>query len=499
MRNNAEGMKRNQRNTKTLAGRRELARAMLMALIGSLIIGSIALVANWGHPPLAIAVAVAGQTGLCFVMTLTSATLMQVAFRVPRHPFFKFLAASAGVGGFSLALMTLVHWLIGTPEVFNTVASATAASFFYYFLFPLALLKEHQALTRKALRSDPDWRREWGLKRFPIPYSAANFCRVVWHNLAPPGRRHRRLTSFLPQNFRLGVGDGQSARIVFLGDLMPLLSCSLRVDEALTARIAKADYLVANFEGSLGAGPWACLQQRHQEGLLETLATLMPPERIYLSVANNHAADFDCGQFEYSNQMLRDKGFQVFGTRDQPAVRIDGCINLVGATEWTNQPHGYLSFLEQAETHRRADCCNVLFPHWGYEMECYPRPDWIQRARSLIESFDAIVGHHSHLPGPLTAYTDSKGRETLVAYSLGDATTGLKLHRYQHGMVVDLEICRTQRQVVAGRWQFVRTHIAGSVATLTLQDTCPLFPELSGDSGMPAGENNTASSVAEMP
>ncbi|MQX53429.1 CapA family protein [Alcanivorax sediminis] len=461
-----------------LAGRREWIRALLMALAGSLIIGVIALVANWGHPPFSIAVAVAGQMGLCFAMTLTSATMMQVAFRIPRRPLFKFLAASAGIGGFSLALMTLVHWLIGTPEVFKTVASASAVSFFYYLLFPLALLKEHQSATREAYRSDPHWRREWGLKRFPVPYGLADFLRVVWHNLAPPARKHQSLTPFLPGEFHLGGESHHPVRVIFLGDLMPMLSRSLSVDDALRQRIGAADYLVANFEGSLGSGPWACLQQQHSESVLDILSSLLPPERIFLSVANNHAADFDYWQFEFTNKVLREKGFQVFGSREQPSVLIDGWLNLVGATEWTNQPHGYLSFLEHAERHLRPDGFNLLYPHWGYEMECYPRPDWIQRAKSLIESFDAIVGHHSHLPGPVTTYEDSQGRNKLVAYSLGDATTGLKLGRYQHGMVLDLDICRTTHQVTAGRWQFVRTHIRGHEARVELHARCPLFPGL---------------------
>lgn len=494
----SSGLGKADREDTRLAGRRELVRAMLMALIGSLIIGAIAVIANWGHPTGRIAVAVAGQMGLCFVMTLTSATLMQVAFRLPRHPFFKFLAASAGVGGGSLALMTLVHWAIGTPEVFKTVASATAASFFYYLLFPLALLREYQLQARKAWREATEWDREWALKRFPVPYGASDFVRVVWHNLAPPSRRHRLQTPFAPRRFRLSRSRGAVTRVAFLGDLMPMLGCSLEIDGPLRERLANADYLVANFEGSLGHGPWACLQQKHTEALLDTLATLMPAERIYLSVANNHAADFGYRQFEYTNQVLRDKGFQVFGSREHPAVVIDGWINLVGATQWTNQPHGYLSFLEQAEAQRRVDCCNLLYPHWGYEMERYPRPDWIEQARSLIDVFDGIVGHHSHLPGPLTCYTDSQGREKPVAFSLGDACTGLKIPRYQHGMVVELELCRESLQVVAGAWQFVRTHINGKQASLALREACALFPELEG--GLPPeGKGSVAGTATETP
>ena len=479
-----------QQAERQLAGRQEILRSVLLATVGTVLIAGLALAANWGHPPARIAIAVLGQMALCFVMTLTSATLMQVAFKLPRHPFLKFLAASAGVGLSSLALMTLVHWLIGTPEIFKTVASATAASVFYYVLFPLALLKEHLAERDRAYREATHWRCQWGLRRFPVPYGPADFGRVVWHNLFPPGKRYRELTPFTARQFRLKEVSQRPCRIAFLGDLMPMQSCSLAFDEALRDRIARADYLVANFEGSLGDGPWACLQQKHDEKILDALERLKPAERIYLSVAKNHAADFDYDQYLLTKARLRERGFQVFGSRDQPAALIDGLVCLVGATQWTNQRHGYLPFLEHAEHSLREGYCNILYPHWGYEMERYPRPDWISRAKALSETFDAVVGHHSHLPGPVTFYPDASGRETLVAYSLGDATTGLKLARYQHGMLLNLDICRVTRQVVAGDWQFVRTHITGRVATLKLHDTCPLFPELSGEEG---------GAVTEMP
>ncbi|MGM0564556.1 MAG: CapA family protein [Pseudomonadota bacterium] len=465
-----------QRADRKLAGRREILRAVVLATLGAMLFGGIALVANWGHAPRAIAVAVAGQMALCFAMTFTSATMMQVAFKIPRHPFFKFLAASAGVGLFSLFLMTFVHWLIGTPEIFRTVAGATAISFFYYVLFPLALLREYNGELDRASRNDPDWRRQWGIRWFAVPYGPGNFLRVTWHNIFPPSRRHRELTEFAPRQLDFeAVGENQ-CRIAFLGDLMPLWHRSLSFDESLKAKVAEADYLVANFEGSLGDGPKAFLQQKHDERILDALETLMPAERIYLSVANNHAADFDFDQYQLTNARLRERGFHVFGTRDEPAAVIEGGINLVGVTQWTNQRHGYLPFLEHAVDYWREGLCNVLYPHWGYELECYPRPDWIERAKDLCEDFDAIVGHHSHIPAPVALYPDSQGHKKLVAYSLGDATTGMTLKRYQHGLLLTLDICCSGNKLLAGEWQFLRSVVEGDAATVELRRDCPLFP-----------------------
>ena len=472
-----------QHRQEALTSRREFLRAAVLATLGASLFGVIAWIANWGHPWQDIVIAVLGQMGLCFAMTFTSATMMQVAFKLPKHPFFKFLAASAGVGLFSLFLMTFVHWVIGTPEVLKTVAGATAVSIFYYILFPLALLREYQREQYHAYRNDPQWARQWGIRWFAVPYGPLNFLRVTWHNIFPPSKRHSTLSAFAPRHFEI-QGKSESAqnsadapiKIAFLGDLMPMWEKSLEFDENLVAKVAEADYLVANFEGSLGDGPKAFLQQQHDERILDALETLKPAGNIYLSVANNHAADFDFDQYQLTNQRLAERGFNVFGSKQQPAITIDDRIHLIGVTEWTNQQHGYLPFLEHADSYKKAGVFNVLYPHWGYELECYPRPDWIQRAEQMLNDYDAIVGHHSHIPAPVTIGSDEAGEAKLLAYSLGDATTGMTIKRYQHGVLLMLEFVGASLQ--RGEWQFLHNRVDSTVSTVSLAERCPLFPSV---------------------
>ena len=46
---------------------------------------------------------------------------------------------------------------------------------------------------------------------------------------------------------------------------------------------------------------------------------------------------------------------------------------------------------------------NIFYPHWGYDLELYPRTSTIKKGRELLTYFDAIIGHHTHAPQPITS------------------------------------------------------------------------------------------------
>lgn len=91
---------------------------------------------------------------------------------------------------------------------------------------------------------------------------------------------------------------------------------------------------------------------------------------------------------------------------------------------------------------------NILFPHWGFEIESYPRRDIVELTRALLPSFAAIVGHHSHTPQPVSAYRGADGLVRPVAYSLGNFCCGTGLSRYHYGQILKLELGKTTE----GRW-----------------------------------------------
>ncbi len=66
----------------------------------------------------------------------------------------------------------------------------------------------------------------------------------------------------------------------------------------------------------------------------------------------------------------------------------------------------------------------VCHNHWGNDHELYPPARLVERAHRLMDAgVDLILGHHSHLVGPVERYRSSDGRDCLCFYSLGSLTT----------------------------------------------------------------------------
>jgi poly-gamma-glutamate synthesis protein (capsule biosynthesis protein) len=69
---------------------------------------------------------------------------------------------------------------------------------------------------------------------------------------------------------------------------------------------------------------------------------------------------------------------------------------------------------------RRCDALIVAI-HWGTEYSHTPHPEDRKLARALLEAGAlAIVGHHPHVLQPIEPYRTRAGRDTLVAFSLGN-------------------------------------------------------------------------------
>jgi hypothetical protein len=461
----------NSRPLSQLSGR-ELAKSVVLAIAGAVWFGLLVLVANWGHAPSQILLSVVTQVLMCFAMTFTSASLMQIVFKWPERPLMKFLAASAGVGGFSLLLMTLLHWAVGTPELFRTIGLATAVSFFYYVAFPFHLLVAYFEELDKGYRNQEDWQRQWGLRWFASPYDSKEYLGTVWRNIVGPQDKHRELTPYIENRFCVAASRDAAATtcIGFLGDIMPMKGKRWIVSDEVKNLFSDIDYLVVNFEGSLGEGPYSLFCQQHDEGIVNDMASVFPPHKTIVSVANNHSADFDYQEFIKTCALLRKAGFLVVGSRDHPSIQLANNINLVACTQWTNQSHGYLPFLENASSFTQSGQLNILYPHWGYEMELFPRQEWRELAKNQLNDFDVVVGHHSHVPGPVHLFSDDQGNSKLVAFSLGDSATGMGYGFYQQGIVLKLNFQTKDNEAkcTEGEWRKTRLTQTKEQAVLCL-------------------------------
>lgn len=326
------------------------------------------------------------------------------------------------------------------------------------------------------------------VRRLVSPYGVWDYAVVVKNNLRQkPSSRHRAHSGFLPSRFRLSEAS-VGLRVGFLGDLMPCGQSEVRLGGNVLEFFAGIDRLVVNFEGCLwsGSGPVpSVLAAQHHSDLraLEMLDALsLDRSRIVVSVANNHSADFGFDAFSHTVSEIERAGYVVVGAAWDASVELSSQVNLVAATQWTNQRHDYPASLDDVDRWRRDDRCNILFAHWGHELETHPRPALIDTARELIASWDAVVGHHSHGPAPVSAFgADDDPR--LVAFSLGDAATAMKWPVYHNGLALRLDIgpdLSGRWRVAGGQWTFLKIRPGPPVVVLA-RETCSWFPTESAD------------------
>lgn len=232
---------------------------------------------------------------------------------------------------------------------------------------------------------------------------------------------------------------GQTARLVFLGDLSAVANRQPPLIETpLREKIASADLVIANCESPIVERPLKPLGTlvgtRHamtRQFLTDTLeAAGIDPRKLVMSLANNHALDQGPNGFAQTRQELSGLGIQTIGGAADGPVKLlrTGPMTIAFAafTQWRNasaqdfdgrvttrddfEQAGWTE-LEQVE----ADfACAV--PHWDFEFHHFPNAVTRAMARRLAGAgVDLIVGGHAHVVQPAERIGN-----TLVAYSLGD-------------------------------------------------------------------------------
>jgi hypothetical protein len=294
---------------------------------------------------------------------------------------------------------------------------------------------------RKIKVSCPDWDSNGPTRRFSQPYSALEGLEWIYHVMVNPPRSHCPIEEFVPDNSLINVIAPQ-VKLGFIGDIMVLDGMELSIGEDIRLFFADTDYLVGNFEGTIvtGSPKPVFMAQAHTGEILDILAGLFPPERTLLSCANNHAGDYGWDEFCASYQQLQDHGFITLGRRDEPSVLIDGKVNIAACTSWSNQKCKFVAvtdeankgFLDNAEF-------NILYPHWGYEMQMRPKDKQIQQGRKLLATWDMLIGHHAHCPQPVSVY-ESHQHKNLLAYSLGNFCSSENTGGTPIGMILKVEI-----------------------------------------------------------
>lgn len=265
----------------------------------------------------------------------------------------------------------------------------------------------------------------------------------IYHYIFGPSNNNKKELEIIPKRHELNEVL-QEYTLLFIGDIMDLNFNDLMIDESVKVFVRDSDFLIGNFEGTITTEDKEVMDKRHKPQILEALKNLFSPNKTYLSVANNHGGDFGPRSFLGSLQQLKQWGFNVFGTRKNPFVDVNDSIRILGGTQWTNHPCDYLYDLKEPEKYLRENSFNILYPHWGYELELNPRSTLIKKAKSLLEKFDIVIAQHSHCPQPISFYRDD-GAKKLIAYSLGNFCFGwdikkLKYEMFRYGIAIKVEI-----------------------------------------------------------
>jgi poly-gamma-glutamate synthesis protein (capsule biosynthesis protein) len=235
-------------------------------------------------------------------------------------------------------------------------------------------------------------------------------------------------------------GNLQGKVLGFIGDIMPLPDGSTaQVDDRLKAVLHELDALVCNLEAPIlddasyhrpVSGLKLAFSRALARRALEALGT--DPARTYVSVANNHAADYGAVQFQHTVDYVQSLGYQVIGVWPDtvPVIELDALrIGLVPWSYWMNRsweapcdsPRPVIrtdilgTDFAGTKTTQKLDYL-VGYSHWQFEFKHFPRRPFVELAEQLARAgMDVNVGGHPHVLGPLAVAGNG-----LVHCSLGN-------------------------------------------------------------------------------
>jgi len=229
----------------------------------------------------------------------------------------------------------------------------------------------------------------------------------------------------------------RTVRLAFIGDISAVASRQAPVcDPALKELLGSADLVIGNCEspvvGRVRArfGTWIGTHHAmNQTFLSEAIAAVgIEPERLVLSMANNHMLDQGRDGFDETLAALRRLGIGVIGAAaDGPVKHIrikDLSVGFAAFTLWRNADEALFAgrVSTEGDPARWLDgsladvdlLCAV--PHWGWEFRHFPQRETMELAKRLVErGFGLIAGHHAHVVQPV-----GRVGAVPVAYGLGD-------------------------------------------------------------------------------
>lgn len=271
--------------------------------------------------------------------------------------------------------------------------------------------------------------------------------------------------------------------------------------------VRKADFSVGNLEGPAALGIDRNGRDRGDVGFIydgvvysgtdfrfnyhpRILSDLKNSGYDLITSANNHALDRGSLGIDKTLEAARNIDLPVVGIRHSQernasyfkVVQIRNMkIAFVGCTEMTNgipdgkdqvlhcyrKPEIILDLIREVSGRSDMDAVIVL-PHWGTEYSNTPNSQQQAFARRYLEAgATAVIGSHPHVLQPWEKYLTKDGRETLIAYSLGNFVAGQAGLERKTGVVVYFGLTKKSSK---------KAQITGIAYTPTYRQGAELFP-----------------------
>ncbi|MER9632935.1 CapA family protein [Mesorhizobium sp. M0228] len=268
------------------------------------------------------------------------------------------------------------------------------------------------------------------MSNYPLSYKLSWLPRFLRPSLGGAARGFAPMAATL-----LEPAPARTVRLAFVGDISAVANRSApECDPAIAALLASADLVVGNCESPVVERPsavWGTRLGTHhamsERFLAEALAAAgISPERLVLSLANNHVLDQGIAGFDETVAALARLGIRTVGA-GVPVERFAVgalTIGLAAFTLWRNadavQFAGRVSMASDPGQWPRDTVESVdllcAVPHWDWEFRHFPRAKTRALARLLAEhGVGLVAGHHAHVVQPI-----ERLGKTLVAYGLGD-------------------------------------------------------------------------------
>lgn len=273
------------------------------------------------------------------------------------------------------------------------------------------------------------------------PYPLHYTLRWPFYYMWPSIKNHSKIPLRPLQHHFIEADREDYIRLHFCGDIM--LTQKDRVPNLhhnVCELINSSDLLIGNCEAPVGDHPlnenakYNLIYHMPEQFLTKIMRQLtLAPQKILLSVANNHAGDKDKAAFFRTLDIFSELGISALGYHkhtDLPLTIIELNGVKIGFAAWTHWMNREI-FVRNEGVFRTETILSmdwgrlkeehhldtlIGLPHWEYEFQHFPKHTTRKTASHLMmQGFNLLIGAHPHTLQPIEWFSNG-----MCAYSLGN-------------------------------------------------------------------------------